>query len=384
MNEPGCKDNRTFLSVIIPAWNEESRIASSVRSVHEAVLDGCEIIVVDDGSSDQTFSVCQSLSNEIPELIVVHRENGGLSAARNTGLDAAKGDYIFFLDADDRMDPKQIHHIISAVQKHQPDLLCFGWHYISQNGEVSDNRITDREKVLSADEIRQTIVPQLVSASPRTAEYVGEFACNKVYRRQFLEENQIRFLNSRRIWEDLPFVSAAASKAQKAVIVPELGFYYIGRPGSLSSQFTEDIFKIIAENFRIYQEITGGFCDLNGEYARRYWHGSIDGNIRKSILHYKDHPDGESKSKALLSHAFSDPLIQELYFRYQPETRQEQRRMELVRTQNWSQLIEQVLSEENKQKRKESAARLRGRLRRGLKKISKGKQLIHSGDAEHE
>ena len=90
-----------FLSIIIPVYNAEKTVGYSIESVLAQKWDDIEIIVVDDGSSDGSLTICKEYEKKDTRIKVIHQENGGPGAARNTGLQNAKGDYISFVDADD-------------------------------------------------------------------------------------------------------------------------------------------------------------------------------------------------------------------------------------------------------------------------------------------
>ena len=105
-----------LVSVIIPAYNISSYLIYSVDCVRKQTYHNLEIILVDDGSSDNTLSQCQRLANKDTRIKVIHQPNGGVSSARNTGLDAAQGEYIIFVDGDDIVAPYYVEKLIYAVR----------------------------------------------------------------------------------------------------------------------------------------------------------------------------------------------------------------------------------------------------------------------------
>lgn len=113
-------------SVIIPCYNCEATLADTVRSIRAAGLTEYEIILVDDGSTDGTAQLCDALCTACPELRCVHQVNAGVSAARNRGLDEARGDYVWFVDADDTVDAGAMSGAGHIVRTLQPDMLIFG------------------------------------------------------------------------------------------------------------------------------------------------------------------------------------------------------------------------------------------------------------------
>ncbi len=115
------KDN-PLVSVIIAAFNVEQYIKQSVGSVRDQKYNNLEIIVVDDGSTDSTGEICDALSADDSRIKVVHKKNGGLSDARNAGLDVAHGDYISFLDADDAYHPRFVETLLCAAQENDCEI----------------------------------------------------------------------------------------------------------------------------------------------------------------------------------------------------------------------------------------------------------------------
>ena len=114
-----------LFSIIIPVYNVQNYLSACVKSVVEQPGPrDWECILVDDGSTDQSGAMCDALAAELPGLKVIHRENGGLAAARNTGLKAATGDWLLFLDSDDAMAPGLLAQLRGALAAH-PDCDWF-------------------------------------------------------------------------------------------------------------------------------------------------------------------------------------------------------------------------------------------------------------------
>lgn len=113
------------LSIIIPVYNVEAYLAECLDSVFSQLVDECEVIAVNDGSTDNSRQILSEYKNRYPKLIVCDRENGGLSAARNTGMDKAKGEYLYFLDSDDYMLPNAIAKMLETIAYTQAEVIGF-------------------------------------------------------------------------------------------------------------------------------------------------------------------------------------------------------------------------------------------------------------------
>lgn len=135
-----------IISVIIPVYNVEKYLEKCIRSVVEQTYNNLEIILVDDGSLDQSGIICDKWSEKDERIRVIHKANGGLSDARNAGLDAAIGTYIGFVDSDDYIHPKMYQRLYENIRDYGADLAVCGFDWIDeQTGTAyrSSNMFTD-------------------------------------------------------------------------------------------------------------------------------------------------------------------------------------------------------------------------------------------------
>lgn len=114
-----------MISVIIPVYNVEKYLAECVESVLNQSYTDYEVILVDDGTTDSSGRMCDEYARKDPRIRVIHRPNGGLSAARNTGLDVARGEYVYFLDSDDYIEPCALEHLAAKAEQEQADVVFF-------------------------------------------------------------------------------------------------------------------------------------------------------------------------------------------------------------------------------------------------------------------
>lgn len=181
-------------SIIIPAYNAAPYIERCVSSILDNNRIGWRIVIVDDGSTDGTSAVCDHLAAIHPSITVLHQPNGGVSAARNAGIDVASGDWIAFVDADDRITTDALWHYEAAINATpDADFHLFDQRAVSLNGNVSIYGYTDCE--LSA--------PDLISAILRYK--VGVGPVSKLYRKRVIDQHRLRFNRNLRIGEDFVF-----------------------------------------------------------------------------------------------------------------------------------------------------------------------------------
>ena len=120
------------ISIIIPVYNVEPYLRRCIDSVLEQTMQDYEIVVVNDGSTDNSGSICDQYANQYDQIRVIHKQNGGLSDARNTGIKAATGDYILFLDSDDYLDTDALEKLWTGVNKNV-DIIIGGYKKIYQD-----------------------------------------------------------------------------------------------------------------------------------------------------------------------------------------------------------------------------------------------------------
>ena len=138
---------KPFVSVIIPSYNCKSTLKKTVDSILKCGLRQFEILLVDDGSTDETLQVCRELAAQSPIITYTHQQNQGVSEARNQGLRAATGDYIWFFDSDDFVDPGSLAHVVQILDDRKPDLLIFGMTFDSfKNDKLCRRTILQYDK----------------------------------------------------------------------------------------------------------------------------------------------------------------------------------------------------------------------------------------------
>lgn len=199
------------LSVIIPVYNVERYVEKSIRSVLENGLKpgDFEVIVVDDGSPDGSADIVRRIVAESPAVKLISQENKGLGGARNTGIQAAKGAYLLFLDSDDRLLPGTLDRVLDVAEQYQPEILEFGARGVT-NDDVETYRFeldTDKKCYdgLSYYSLFETM----------------NSACNKLYSRVFILEKQLLF-RERIYIEDFEFHTRVLPLVKKIMAYPLL------------------------------------------------------------------------------------------------------------------------------------------------------------------
>ena len=177
-----------LFTVIIPVYNVEGYLEECVSCVLSQDFTDFDVVLVDDGSTDSSGKICDGIAGECGRVRVIHRENGGLSAARNTGLDSAGGEYVLFVDSDDMIEKGSLAAIAAKIDgTGRPDAVFLEAEKFYPDGKtepMGDGYRADMIDGKSADEVLK-----FIASCPK---FPGS-ACTKAVRRSFLEENSLRF-----------------------------------------------------------------------------------------------------------------------------------------------------------------------------------------------
>jgi glycosyltransferase involved in cell wall biosynthesis len=191
------------ISIIVPVYNVESYLARCLDSILTQSFSDFELILVDDGSTDGSGEICDSYAGGDERIIVIHRENGGVSAARNTGIRAAGGKYITFCDSDDYWKKEWLDTLHSAVSSSGADLVNAGYSIIDENGSFL-GEVGYKKQMFQIDTpARKT---EFITAMLMKGGFGWE-ACTKLFSRSIIDDHQIFFCETcENFAEDLGFV----------------------------------------------------------------------------------------------------------------------------------------------------------------------------------
>lgn len=210
-------------SVVVPVYNVAQYLRACLDSLLCQDCDSWELILVDDGSTDEESpKICEEYAAAHADRIrVIHQPNGGLGAARNTGIEAAKGDYLLFVDSDDTVFPETLKTLSAEIDKTNADMYVFDYVYVTdsgeQPGEPRQSAVTGEIQTLAAE-------PALLLDSPS--------ACFRLWKRDLFADGSIRFPG--RVWyEDLCTTPKALLRCKSIVQIPNCFYRYYLRSGSI-------------------------------------------------------------------------------------------------------------------------------------------------------
>ena len=212
-----------MISVIVPVYRVEKYLKRCVDSILQQTYENIEIILVDDGSPDQSGKICDDIARIDSRVRVIHKKNGGLSSARNAALEIINGDYVSFVDSDDLIHPQMIELLLNKMLENNSDVVCTGLRNFSSTNVVFNN----------IDEIECEVLQQCDFINHLYPENFGKISvtsCGKIFKRSVFEN--IRFPEGV-IYEDLSIYIDILLKCQKILVTNKELYYYYYNPDSI-------------------------------------------------------------------------------------------------------------------------------------------------------
>lgn len=233
-----------LVSIIIPVYNVERYLRRCLDSILLQTYYNLEIILVDDGSTDSSGEICDEYAEKDSRISVIHKENGGLSDARNAGIEAASADYIAFIDSDDYVEKQYVQRLAGILLKNNADIAICGYY------------CGKREKFPEIKRYHRKI--QCFDSKVMLKNWHGKYkhvetaAWNKLYKKVLFVENNIYYPVGY-IYEDVQTTHLLVNKALKIVLTNEKLYYYYHRKDSIMQTISEEKMKacIYAQNKRL-------------------------------------------------------------------------------------------------------------------------------------
>ncbi len=226
-----------LVSVVVPIYNVEKYLNRCIESIVNQTYKNLEIILVDDGSTDNSSLICDEWCTKEERISVIHKENEGAGMARNSGINKAVGEYIFFFDSDDYIDCNTVEKCIDNAILNKSDVVVFGRKEVLENGSEKIVEFFPKEKKFYGDEIYNKLLPEMFSHKCG----FGLSCCSKMFKLSVINDNKVRFKSEREILsEDSYFLLELFHKIKTVSILPEYFYYYCERFSSFSHTYTKD------------------------------------------------------------------------------------------------------------------------------------------------
>jgi len=221
-----------LVSIVMPCYNNGQTLACTVRSIQAQTETNWELIAVDDGSRDDTLSVLERLAKDEPRMRVIHQENGGVSAARNTGMDAAQGKWISFVDADDHLLAHALDHLLTMADD-RVDIVCgaYEMHFRDEGGRI--------EKHACASGDLQTVLESLIRGDSAL-----NSMCARLYRTEMLRKAGVKAPLGVKVGEDVLFNLDAFMAARAWRMSEETIYIYEFGGDSAMTRAKKDVYGV--------------------------------------------------------------------------------------------------------------------------------------------
>lgn len=222
-----------FYSIIVPIYNAENYLKGCLDSIKQQTYLNYEVILINDGSTDNTGEICEEFVSQNHEFKVIHTTNKGVSNARNLGLSLAKGEYVLFIDSDDYLTLNALYEVNKILKKQTYDILIFK--LATKKGDIINSQKYQLSKLnfCSRDEIK-TIIPEIVKKEIINSPI-------KVYNRHFLSKFNLSFSSQIDLGEDLLFNAYAFSSANKIYFLDKVLYYYVYQNSQSLTQKYDDL-----------------------------------------------------------------------------------------------------------------------------------------------
>lgn len=231
------------VSIILPVYNVEKYLRECVDSLLCQTYSKLEIVLVDDGSTDESGRICDRYVQQDPRVVVIHQANAGAANAKNAGLDWATGDYITFMDSDDYAEFNWIARMVEVTERYGADVVECDFDKVYRNRSEVANQYKENS---------------VYTAEEYLAQYLGNWTCslfwNKLFRRELLSD--VRFRRERRCIDDEFFTYKAVTGANRIVRITDVLYHYRQRASSAVAstrnrlQITDDALEILIERYR--------------------------------------------------------------------------------------------------------------------------------------
>ncbi len=241
------------VSVIVPVYNAKDNISRCVNSLLAQTLDDIQIILVDDGSKDNSFEICKSFAEKDKRVTAITKLNGGVSSARNEGLRHAVGEYIGFVDSDDFVNKDMFEMLFNKAKLNLADICICGYNTV--NGDnISPHLLPYDKDVYEKDEITDNFVLSLIGADYKNKkENIGGFVWRNIYKSDIVKD--LTFSEKTSIMEDTLFNINAYLKADRVAVINKALINYVYEQGSLTNHYRRNFWKEIYEVLKVKKEI---------------------------------------------------------------------------------------------------------------------------------
>lgn len=234
------------ISVIVPVYNVEKYLSRCIDSLIRQSYSNIEILLVDDGSKDESLSICKEYEAKDSRIHVFHKENEGLGLTRNYGVEQATGEYITFVDSDDYLTLDAIDSMVKKAVETDADVVIASHYYKNKKQEIELS-----ERLYCGTEIKEILMVHMMGNNGNQLDALTYTAWGKLYKKEIFTKNRLLFPSERKlIWEDLAFSVEAYPLCEKVYILHKPVYYYCFNEGSLTHTYKPNKINLVMILYR--------------------------------------------------------------------------------------------------------------------------------------
>lgn len=209
------------ISVIMPVYKVEEYVGKAIESIQSQTLTEWEFLIVDDGTPDRSGEICDAYAAKDDRIHVIHKENGGAPSARNTAIDIAKGEYLYFLDSDDWAEPTMLEDMYNLAKRDNAQLVVAGFYidtYYDKEHYVTDDYVVDDAVYANKEEFRKNAYKLFDKNLLYTP-------WNKLFEAKYIMDNNLRFPTT--FWDDFPFNVSVVRNIERVTVTSKQYYHFL-------------------------------------------------------------------------------------------------------------------------------------------------------------
>ena len=303
-----------LVSVVVPVYNAARTLEKCVDSLTSQIFDDVEILLINNGSTDNSLDVCKEIAEKDSRIKVIDISEKGVSAARNRGIEFATGEFVTFVDADDWIDPDVCKLFADLNAKHNYDLFCYSAQY-HKKGKITTTHLFGKDiELLSQNQKEELQIKVFAPQAPifdyKTNTRFAGSAWGKFYKREILLNNNLRFATETIISEDVLFNTLSLDFFHKIGYTKQCFYHYEQSKGSAQNRYrpnSDKYFIFVVKKIQEWLQNTGKdqrFVDAANCLFVHYLFG-----ILKEDLCHKDNPDDKNVPQSHLYSILSESVF---------------------------------------------------------------------------
>lgn len=289
--------NYPLMSVIVPVYNVAPYLREALDSVIHQTYSHLEILIIDDGSTDDSGKICDEYAGKDGRIRLIHQENKGLSAARNVGLDQSAGDYIAFLDPDDAFHPSFVEMLLHAVVRTKADVAICRYTVQRTEGALDRYKKSGKRGALFP-AIGPGIYDRMTALRELVGHRINANVWNKLYKKKLWEK--LRFPDGR-VYEDIETAYKIAERCEKCCVIDSPLYFYRKRPGSITTTYSRKEFSdwMLAES-RVHSYISSHIPEFFSEELLERHKAAFLRALMAYYIHIKGSKNDEEALRRLI------------------------------------------------------------------------------------